>query len=399
MNPTSLPQFRDVPWRWITYVTSALLIVAAVFAFNYQIEIKQDVPCEIMSSSEVKVRGISGLVTSIYVQPGGKVEQGAPLLRLQRDLSLASDGRQRFDFDAQMRDAQVAAADAQFAQRRLQLRAQLDGAQTTQASRRAQLPALDEQIEQTRALAEGSQRKLARLESAAGFVVADRVEQADAEYHQAMASVAQSVARRAQLVGEIDQLRNTRADFEAQLKELDARHTREVQDIRMRFEQARQDTTISAPKGGTVTFSSLVPNRILAPEDVALVIATGDDESLRAALLIPSRRRGFLQIGQTVRLKFDAFPYVKFGTYEVRIDALSDTTVEAPVPLGDSTKGQGKPAGDSYMAWATLHGRSFDFDGRHFAILPGMRATASIVVERRTIAEWVFAPLFRMWRG
>ena len=46
-----------------------------------------------------------------------------------------------------------------------------------------------------------------------------------------------------------------------------------------------------------------------------------------------------------------------------------------------------------------VFGRTFDFDGRHFAILPGMRATASIVVERRTIAEWVFAPLFRMWRG
>jgi membrane fusion protein len=28
-----------------------------------------------------------------------------------------------------------------------------------------------------------------------------------------------------------------------------------------------------------------------------------------------------------------------------------------------------------------------------------MAATASIVVERRTIAEWVLAPLFRVLRG
>ena len=40
-----------------------------------------------------------------------------------------------------------------------------------------------------------------------------------------------------------------------------------------------------------------------------------------------------MQIGQTVRLKFDAFPYAKFGTYEARIDALSDTTVEALAPI------------------------------------------------------------------
>src|SRR5262245_3991603 len=118
MDPTNLPQFRDVPWRWIAYSTSALLVAATVFAFNHQIEIKQDVPCEIVSSSELKIRGISGLVTSIDVQPAAQVTQGAPLFRLQRDLSLASDGRQRFDFDARMRDEQLAAADTQWEQRK-----------------------------------------------------------------------------------------------------------------------------------------------------------------------------------------------------------------------------------------------------------------------------------------
>ncbi|CAB3750407.1 HlyD family secretion protein [Paraburkholderia solisilvae] len=399
MDPTSLPQFRDVPWRWIAYASSALLMAAIVFAFNREIEIKQDVPCEIVSSSEVKIRGISGLVSSIYVQPRTQVAQGAPLFRLQRDLSLASDGRQRVDFDARMHDEQLAAADTQWVQRKAQLRAQLDGARATDASRRAELSALDEQIAQTDALAAGSERKLRRLEAAAGFVTANRVEDASAEVHQAKASVAQSIARRAQLVGEIGALRNTRADLDAQSKELDARHARDVQDIQLRFEQSRQDTTISAPKAGTVTFSSLVPGRMLAPEDVALVIATGDDRRLRAALLIPSRRRGFVRIGQTVRLKFDAFPYAKFGTYEARIDALSDTTVDAPATPDGNQKNAGKPAGDSYMAWTTLRGRTFDYEGQHFDILPGMRATASIVVERRTIAEWVLAPLFRVWRG
>ena len=51
------------------------------------------------------------------------------------------------------------------------------------------------------------------------------------------------------------------------------------------------------------------------------------------------------------------------------------------------------------MAWATLRGKTFDYGRQRFEILPGMRATASIVVERRTIAEWVLAPFFRMLRG
>jgi membrane fusion protein len=102
-----------------------------------------------------------------------------------------------------------------------------------------------------------------------------------------------------------------------------------------------------------------------------------------------------------VRLKFDAFPYAKFGSYEARIDAISDTTMQAsalPPGVPASLAAQGGGDGD-YLAWATLRGKTFDYGRQHFDILPGMRATASIVVERRTIAEWVLAPLFRMIRG
>jgi multidrug efflux pump subunit AcrA (membrane-fusion protein) len=184
---------------------------------------------------------------------------------------------------------------------------------------------------------------------------------------------------------------------------------RDVQDVQARFERERQDATVSAPKGGVVTFSGLVAGRMLSSDDVALVIATKEGGPLRAALSIPSRRRGFVREGQTVRLKFDAFPYAKFGTYEARIDSISGTTVLPASPPGPSgapgapdpaeqTAGQRAGEGD-YLAWATLRGNTFEFEGQHFAILPGMRATASIVVERRTIAEWVLAPLFRMLRG
>ena len=166
----------------------------------------------------------------------------------------------------------------------------------------------------------------------------------------------------------------------------------------MRFEQSRHDATISAPKAGVVTFSGLVPGRTLAPDDVALVISTGEKGALRAALRIPSRRRGFVREGQIVRLKFDAFPYAKFGSYAARIDSISRTTVRSPNVAGGRLRAAQYAEGD-YMAWATLGGDTFNFERQRFDILPGMVATASIVIERRTIAEWVLAPLFRVLRG
>lgn len=397
MEPINLPQFTDVSWRWIAYATSTLLTVATIFAFFKNVELKQDVRAEIVSPSEIKIQGLSGLVSDIYVAPSARVVQGAALFRLDRDLSLASDGRQRPAFDEHMRDEQLRASDAQYAQRKADLSAQREAARLTVQSRRAEIAALDAQSTQNRQLSAEAGRKLERLESVADYITADRVEQARADTHQAKVAVAQSDARRQQLKADLGGAIGTQSGLDAQLNELEARHARELQDIRMRFEQTRQDETISAPKAGVVTFSGLVPGRTLTPDDVALVISTGEKGNLRAALRIPSRRRGFVREGQIVRLKFDAFPYAKFGSYEARIDSISRTTVRSAMSPADASKPH-SPDGD-YMAWATLSGDTFRFERQQFDILPGMAATASVVIERRTIAEWVLAPLFRVLRG
>ena len=147
--------------------------------------------------------------------------------------------------------------------------------------------------------------------------------------------------------------------------------------------------------------SRLVQGSRLQPDDIAMVLVTDTSQPLRAALRISSRRRGFVREGQTVRLKFDAFPYAKFGSYEARIDSISRTTVSAAQPMSADVGEDGMPQspGDDYIAWVTLRGHTFEYGKEHFDILPGMQASASIVVERRTIAEWVLEPLFKIVRG
>jgi membrane fusion protein len=397
MEPINLPQFRDVSWRWIAYSTSTLVAVAIVFALVHDVELKQDVRAEIVSPAEIKIQGLSGLVSDIYVSRASRVAQGEPLFRLDRDFSLASNGLQRKAFDEHDRDEQIRTSDAQYLQRKADLSAQLDAARLTAQSRRAEIAALDDQMAQNRALSDEAGRKLARLESVADYITADRIEQASADTHQAKVALAQSAARRQQVAADLGAATSTQTGLGAQLNELDARHARELQDIRMRFEQTRQDATISAPKAGIVTYSGLVPGRSLTPDDVVLVISTGEKGALRAALRIPSRRRGFVREGQIVRLKFDAFPYAKFGSYPARIDSISRTTVRSAMSLASASE-PSSSEGD-YMAWATLSGDTFNFERQRFDILPGMVATASIVIERRTIAEWVLAPLFRVLRG
>jgi membrane fusion protein len=183
MEPINLPQFRDISSRWIGYITSAILIAAIAFSFVYEVELKQDARAEIVSPSDVKVQGMSGLVADVYVHNNDRVVPGTPLFRLERDLTLASDGQRRPLFDAAMRDEQTHAVEAQYSQRRAALTVQLDNARLTEQSRSAELGAIDEQIAQNRELVEESGRKLTRLESVSDYVTADRIEQARADTH------------------------------------------------------------------------------------------------------------------------------------------------------------------------------------------------------------------------
>ncbi|WP_327796227.1 hypothetical protein [Paraburkholderia tropica] len=60
MESKPLPEFRDIRWRWIAYASSAFVVVALVLAFTHEVELKQDVRCEIVSPAEIKIQGETG---------------------------------------------------------------------------------------------------------------------------------------------------------------------------------------------------------------------------------------------------------------------------------------------------------------------------------------------------
>ncbi|KSF78018.2 HlyD family efflux transporter periplasmic adaptor subunit [Pseudomonas paraeruginosa] len=393
-----LPRFSDVSWRWIAYCSSAAVLGGVVFAFVQEVELKRDVPCEIVSPSELKITGHEGLVTRVLVAPGQPVREGQPLFELSRDLTLSSDGTPRPKFDERMRDAKLATIEAQFVDRRSALSARLQAGELSEMARTRELQALDRQRSRARQLVRDTRATLERLQGLADYVTAERLEQARARQHQSEADAAQGDARRLSLQAEIETLRGARHELQAQIAELDAQRVRDIQDVQTRFENERQDIVVAAPRNGTIAFSSLVAGHTLQSEDISLVIDTGSSQSLSVMLRIPSRQRGFVREGQTVKIKLDAYPYARFGAVEARIRSISGTTMGKVEPTSPPALPTPVRQAD-YMAWALLPSDSFGPARRPLRILPGMQGTASIVVERRSIAEWVLEPLFQMVRG
>jgi membrane fusion protein len=116
-------------------------------------------------------------------------------------------------------------------------------------------------------------------------------------------------------------------------------------------------------------------------EVLAEIACTG--ERLQVELQVPQRGLAVVAPGQAVRLRYDAFPYERYGVRSARLRWMS------PAAAPGSADG-------AFRALADLDEASVQAGGRDRPVLPGMRGDASIVVGRRSLASYVFAPLRRL---
>jgi membrane fusion protein len=373
-------------------------------SLSIELDMKKDVPAEITSPNEVKLRGFSGLVTRVLAEQGQDVARGAPLFEVSRDLSAAGDGTSLPRFTARYTENRVQLIDGQHAQRRHEVDARIASLKEAMANRRQELQLLNQELAEGEQMLGAAQRTLSRLEAASDYVMADRIEQAATELGTRRITLSQRRARKHELLSEISGTEARLVEAQSTRQSQDIQRERDTDDAKLDYERSRYTSLIAAPEAGRVTFSRLAQGTQLKESDVAMVLERERPARLRALLRISSRQRGFIKVGQAVRLKLDAFPYAKFGTYPATITAISRSTV-APsgAPLAALVSGAGSAAapGDDtdYIAYAELAGNEFHIQRRRYEILAGMRATASVTVERRTIAEWALAPLFEVLRG
>ena len=91
---------------------------------------------------------------------------------------------------------------------------------------------------------------------------------------------------------------------------------------------------------------------------------------------------GFVQAGQRVTLRLDAFPYQKFGVQQARVIDVAGTPES------------GADGRQFYRIVAALDHQSIRAYGMDQRLRPGMLASADIRVDERSLLEWLLEPLY-----
>lgn len=335
---------------------------------------------------------LSGVVVQVPVAEGARVGPGTllALIRVPR-ASGTRDSVEATRANLSQRRAELVNGRALALQRCLlrrhgltaQLRATLAELAIADAeleTRRTQLRLGDETLAQWRALEQ--QQFVSKLQL--------RQQQATALAQQA--ELQALLRQRSAVARSLAQIRQSLAEWPAeQQAALDPfdRELASLEQQRIELDSAHE-SAITAQLPGTVT--SIV---VKAGESVQagqqLLSVLPVNSVLQAELLLPSRAIGFVRPGDAVQLRYQAFPYQKFGHHPGLVRQVSRNALgpaQARALLGGLVIDE-----PFYRVTVELTSQFVAAYGRAEPLKPGMLLEADIVGDRRSLIEWLFEPL------
>lgn len=344
-----------------------------------------------------------GVVNGLRVTEGAQIRKGDRLLTLSDELQSAALGATQAQIMRRLDERRESLLDERDKHKRL-----LAQQQSALANRIAALDAEYAQIGReidllkARAAIAARSEDLHRTQYEMGFISEQRMQLVQAERLEQRARIAALERTRLSMGRE-------RMSVQAELKDLPLKFQRDFASVERSISQldqeraeaeARREIVVPAPMDGTVTAIQAVSGAS-ADTTVPLLSIVPSDARLEAHLYSPSRAVGFVQPGQRVLLRHQAYPYQKFGHQEGVVVSVSRSAVspaELPRQLAGMTSLTGLAAGGAaepiYRITVSLASQAISADGRQVALQPGMLLEADVALERRRLYEWVLDPLY-----
>jgi len=382
-------------FKWWAALALALAIAVIAFLIVGHYTRRETVVGQLQPSAGVLTlrAQITGTVTHVFVHEGGQVDAGQPLLEVSSNLVSASMGDTHAVVSTQLR-AQEAQIRASLADLQPQATARTNDLQTRIGMLAAQIRQIDGQlalqrkqavtannfVEKIRPVLEKGVISLAQFNAYQAAALSDQAEVKALE-RQRLDTEQQRSTLQAQLTqlpldnaAKSNQLRGRLAQLDAQLAE----------------NEAQRDTLLRAPSTGTVSTLLVKPGQNVT-DDQPLLSVLPKSSKLEAQLLVPSSAIGFVSAGDRVVLRYQAYPYQKFGQQYGKVTQVSRSALspgEAASLLGQNV------TTPLYRVLVRLDHQTIDAYGKAEGLKPGMALNADILLDRRNLWQWVFEPLY-----
>lgn len=397
---------RQRPSSRILAIGAALFIITIALFLQFGTYTRRVTASGILSPATGIIRmrtATPGHVSEIFVKEGQLVRKGQPLLTLEDSRGMASATSQLAQIKPREARRLTEALTESMGRRD---QAMVRERASRQAVARQDLLALDAQLKQ------GEQELAAavRIEKLSRKRAAESLQQTElfddlankgyysntALYEKRDLAASLQVAA-ADAARNVDTLKRQLVTLEASRSQIITKTDLDLTQIDQRLALMQQDSlelsnrtssVLVAPIDGRVT-GVLVDVGIYVERQIAATIVPNDVE-LMGFLYVPSRAIGFIRSGQTVNLRYEAFPYQKFGVQEGRVVDVSLAQI-APDQIPENLPVQSREG--LYRVTVALKKQSIRAYQENKPLIAGMVVEADLLQESRTLIEWILEPL------
>lgn len=380
---------------WWTMLAAALAAAIVLFLVFGHYTRRAEVTGQLTPSAGILTLSAktTGTVARTMVHEGEKVKAGQALIEVSADLVSASMGDTHAVVSARLR-AQEAQVRTTLADLQPQADAQARDLRARIGMLQAQMRQIDGQLALQRRQAETTAHLLKKAEPLhqRGIISTVEFDQYQATALSQRAGIKtlrrQSLDTQQQLSALQSKLKQLPLDTAAKANQL--RGQLAQLDAQLAENEAARGTVLRAPRAGTIsTLLVKAGQNVAVGQPVLSILPRG--AKLEAQLLVPSSAIGFVTPGNQVVLRYRAYPYQKFGQQYGKVVQVSRSALshaEASTLLGRNV------AIPLYRVLVALDRQTIDAYGKSEALKPGMALDADILLDRRTLWQWVFEPLY-----
>ncbi|MHC8370920.1 HlyD family secretion protein [Pseudomonas sp. MDT1-85] len=393
---------RPVSFTVLTLIAVLFAVLVVTFFICGSYTKRSTVPGQLVpSSGQLKIYSPQyGVVLERFVDEGQLVEQGVQLFRLSSERFAGNLG----PIQAEVSD--------QLAQRHRSLGEELTKRKQLQAEERQSLKSKLESLRQelvTLAKQVASQEKLVQLATNAagryqglmdkGYISMDQLQQRQAELL-GQRQTLQGLARETTALTQ--QLVERRHEFSG----LSALHDNQLASIQRSLSSVQQELIesegkrtliITAPQEGVATAILVEPGQTVDSSRSLMSIVPANSR-LQAELYAPSKAIGFVRTGDPVMVRYQAYPYQKFGQHRGNVLSISKATMSAAelANMTGSVPGLGLSGEQIYRIRVDIEAQSVLAYGKPRPLQTGMLVEADILHDTRRLYEWVLEPLYSL---
>lgn len=337
----------------------------------------------------------AGTITRLQVRDGQAVKAGDALLTLSGEQDSAVMGATHALVGQQL-DIQRSRLQADLLNQKKMSAQQADALRARTALLHAQLTQIAGQLAIQQQKVTSNQQMLAKIKSLAakGFVSAMQIQQQETVVLDAQAQykalVRQQLDTRQQRDATQQQLAQLPLDDTGKRNDTERQLASLTQS--MAQNEMQRAVVLRAPRDGVVSTVLLKEGQMVAAGQPLLSILPSGS-SLQAQLLVPSRAIGFIEPSSRVVLRYQAFPYQKFGQQYGRVTDISRSAL-SPRDIAVLMGQQSQQQAPLYRIQVKLDSQQVLAYGKPEPVRPGMALEADILMEKRRLIEWVFEPLY-----